>query len=109
MFSFEKGSIRQNHSPLGSHYPAKKSPQGEFTPTPYHYLENPGCDRTFSYYRHPKKISVLPCDSTWRKDKSNTSVYSWVWLIIPFSYPNLVKLSRGVFWLAKGWSEIEDS
>ena len=53
VFSFEKGSDRQNHSSSGSLHPVKKFPSTikfpiergwrEFPhPTPYRYLEKPG-------------------------------------------------------------------
>ena len=43
IFSFQKGSIGQNHSSSGSHCLVKKSSLAKFLipPTPYHYLENP--------------------------------------------------------------------
>ena len=53
VFSFEKGSNRQNYSSSGSHHTVKKNPPqqnfqslllwaGNLTPsTPYRYLENP--------------------------------------------------------------------
>ena len=40
VFSFEKGSNRQNHSCLGFLYPVKKSPPSKIS-APYRYLENP--------------------------------------------------------------------
>ena len=54
VFSFEKGSDRQNHSSSGSLHPVKKFPStikfliergGRISPphpTPYRYLEKPG-------------------------------------------------------------------
>ena len=43
VFSFEKGSNRQNHSSSGSLHPVKKVPPVKFPipPNPYRYLEDP--------------------------------------------------------------------
>ena len=49
IFSFEKGSVGQNHYSSGSHHPVKKVPQQNFpspptgwiSPTPCRYLEKP--------------------------------------------------------------------
>ena len=81
VFSFKKGSNRQNHSSSSSLHPVKKFPLskiptqtptgGIFPPTPYRCLENPEHRHMlfFSEYLIMKYFSVMLCQNIVSRNK----------------------------------------
>ena len=73
VFSFEKGSDRQNNSSSGSHHPVTPPSPSKIPHTPHRYLENPVLSSTYEKPSHVPFILDLPLKGTYSVFMSNIS------------------------------------